>query len=147
MSKFKELESKHSKLNTMALRGGTANERSIANSKLQSLTVVSALAVIEDEEKGDVYVPQGQLIRIRKGLKAYLRGNVLKHFLTNVQDGVLFSNRSIAMTEEFGSGDFYVVLGWLLCNNLAIKHGSKYEIKSRLKVVEKWNELVGQMRL
>lgn len=136
------VDEKRKKLEVMASRGGTVNERTIAKKKLETLP-----AVIESEESRDIWVPMGNLIRVRGNVRVFLRGPALKHFLHNVKEGEKFSNRTVPLTAEFGTGDFYVVLSWMLKNNLCTKYGSKYEIGSKARIAKMWNASVDEMKI
>src|SRR3954447_1638708 len=124
-----------------ATRGGTAQERQTAKEKLKTDLAVRS------EEQDDVWTGQGVLARERNGNKAYLRGTALRHFLGHVKDDVAFTARSVPMSEDFGTGDFYMVLSWLLKNDLCSKNGSKYTIPNRSFVRATWNQAVDAMKL
>ena len=141
----KVLDTKAAKLARMAERGGTENERAVAKAKLQSFASVPAK--VAPEEASDIWLPMGQLIRIRGNSRTFLRQTALKHFLQHIKNKQEFNNRSIPLTDDFGTGDFYVILSWLLKCNLCIKRGSRYEIPNKATVVAMWNLSVDSMKL
>jgi hypothetical protein len=77
----------------------------------------------------------------------YLRQVALLWFLSHTRDNVVFNYRSIPYGEDFGTGDFYTVLSWLLDHNLAIKDGSRYAVPSRQEVARVWNLYVEEMMI
>jgi hypothetical protein len=121
---------------------GIGHEQQVAREKIKT----TALAV-RSEEQDDVWTGQGVLARQRNGNKAYLRGAALKHFLSHVRDGQAFTVRSVPMSEDFGTGDFYMVLSWLLKHGLCLKNGTKYTVVNRNSVRSAWNQAVDQMKL
>jgi hypothetical protein len=125
--------------------GGTVHEREIASRKLSQLR--STLPAVRAEEVSDAWSTCGTLVRDRNGAKAYLRETALRYFLEHVSNGCVVTNRTVPLSDEFGSGDFYVILSWLLKHDLCIKMGSRYQISSKAAIVKKWNGFVDQMKV
>ena len=125
------------KLQVMAERGGTENERRIAREHLDKHTKV------------DVRIPEykwtamGVLIREKDGNKAYLRGSALVWFLLHVKDGQSFTYKNFPQDEHGSSGDFYVIITWLLPMGLVVKlPNSRYAVPSRKRVIDAWNATI-----
>lgn len=143
MAKKQEVDTKTAKLRRMADRGGTPNERSTAKRLLDAAN----LPVPRAEEVDDQWTGQGWLTRTRGDGKAYLRGAELRHFLSHVKDGQIVTNRTIPLSDTFGSSAFYMVLSFLLKHDLVVKMGSRYQIGNKQEIVACWNRYVEMMKL
>jgi hypothetical protein len=124
-----------------ATRGATVNERQTAQAKLKTDLAVRS------EEQDDVWSSQGVVTRERKGVKTYLRGTALAYFLKHTKDGQVFTARSFPMSVDFNSYEFYMVLSWLIKNDLVVKNGTKYTVPNRAFVKATWNAAVDTMKL
>lgn len=129
-------QSRQEKLAVYAARGGTENERAVAREKMGSLPA------IRKEEADDTWTPRGEIVRDRRGAKAYLRGAALAYMLESVVEGNFFSEREMVRNENFGSGDFYVIISWMLKFDLCVKSGSRYSVPSKQNVKDKWNKSI-----
>jgi hypothetical protein len=133
---------KQSALVQIATRGGSVNEQIIAAKMLAKNTTL----VEYKEESNDRWEASGVLIRYRNEVKAYLRQNCLIYFLKQVGNKE-FTYKDIKYTDDFGSGDFYTILSWLLKNNLVLKIGSRYIVLDSSLVVTTWNHSVERMKI
>ncbi len=142
MAKAKS-ESTKEKLRTMASRGGTANERAVAGSMLDDLPVLRQDEVAEDEWTG-----QGVLTRTRNGNKQYLRASALRYFLEHAAGTTVSPRNQPQFTDEYGPGDYYLILSWLTYNGLCEKQtGARYAISSKKNIVTVWNKAVEAMKI
>ena len=108
----------------------------------------TTLPAIRGEEADDRWESHGQLTRIRGGNRAYLRGTALKHFLASIKDGVSFTARDVPQNRDFGSGDLYVILSWLVKMGWASKMPrSSYVVDSRAKVRMAWNTMMDKTKI
>lgn len=134
-------------LKAIAQRGGTDNERRIASEKLSQAKPSNGLARTDEVTGANRYTGQGVITRHRNGAKAYIRGESLAEFLNQIKDGKEFTNRTVGYSQEFGPGDFYVVLSWLLDMGVCVKAGSRYTVPNVKTVRDAWNQQVESMKL
>lgn len=127
---------KQQALQQMAARGGSVNEKVVALKKLNAVPAIFD----QSEERADVWSADGQLTRNRGGLKSYISGVKLAHFLEFVQDGKIFTYKSIPFTETYGTGDFYTILSFGVKLGAIDKIGSTYLMKSRNTIKKAFNE-------
>jgi hypothetical protein len=141
---------KRDALREIATRGGTPEERENARLKLASMGKVSAAPAppaVRSDEADDKWEIDGRLARTRKGNRSYMRRGALRHFLKNVRNGEWFKGYEMPYNEDFRSSDFYVVLSWLLFNDLALKKGESYCVPSKSAAVAAWNKSLDDLKL
>lgn len=129
--------------------GATPHEKQTARKLLANLKTAPAdtLPELRSEETDDVWTGQPVLTRNRNGANAMLRGQALAHFLANIRDGQEITYKSVPFADNYGSGDFYVILSWLLKTGHAHKLGSRYKIPSIKAIKAAWNDQIEQMKM
>jgi hypothetical protein len=146
MTKYED--TKKDKLIRMAQRGGSDNERLMAIAALRKLGYTVNIKIKQEEKSvGETWQGYGVIARTRDYATAYVKGPDLAYFLSQIHDGQSVTYNQIKKTKTFSNHDFYVIISWLVANNLCTKHGARYRIPSKAAITNCWNKFVEGMKL
>lgn len=139
----KSAKAKLAKLAQMTTDNGATKAEAETARKLAAKIATPAKA-----ETKEVYLGDVRITRYCPGsANAHFFGSRLKHFLAHAKEHP-FSYRTIPNTNDFGQGDYYNILNWLISNGFVTKLiNAQYRIKSVKEVKERFNSLLTDLLL
>lgn len=73
-----------------------------------------------------------------KGVRRFLKRQTLVNMLAQIEEGVPFKIKTLQMSDDIGSNEYYLARSWMLANKLAYVDGHKLVVPSIEAVRRQW---------